>query len=152
MNLSHSGKDLIESGAPEECVKALGVVNEKKAEFAELVKSRENVSNDCKHFEVNPPALAQVETHIAQLQEDINAQETMWNLFEEFNTELEKFRKEDWISFRARYFSFEEFLLKWYEKLRKSEQMNVMTLRLIKDIEKYKVCFCSVSYTNFTPL
>ena len=41
--------------------------------------------------------------------------------------------------YRSKAYMFEEFLSSWYEKL-KSEEPTTMTVRLQKDIDKYKVC------------
>lgn len=41
-------------------------------------------------------------------------------------------------SYRSKAYMFEEFLSSWYEKL-KSEEPTTMTVRLQKDIDKYKV-------------
>lgn len=40
--------------------------------------------------------------------------------------------------YRSKAYMFEEFLSSWYEKL-KSEEPTTMTVRLQKDIDKYKV-------------
>ena len=51
---------------------------------------------DCYHFELESvefPLLDELETDIATF-------ETMWKLYEEFNTDLEELSKQDWISFR----------------------------------------------------
>ena len=42
------------------------------------------------------------------------------------------------LSFRSKTYLFEEFLSSWYEKL-KEREATTMTVRLHKDIEKYKV-------------
>jgi len=41
-------------------------------------------------------------TTAAELRDDLAKFETMWGVFEEFNTGLQELRKEDWISFRYR--------------------------------------------------
>lgn len=47
---------------------------------------------------------------------------------------------------RSKAYLFEEFLSSWYEKL-KSEEPTTMTVRLQKDIDKYKVCITAT--TNY---
>ena len=73
-----------------------------------------------------------------ELREDIEKTEAMWGLFEEFNSGLSSLASEDWISFRSRYYLFEEYLGNWYEKL-KEDEPTIMTVRLQQEIEKYKV-------------
>jgi len=50
-------------------------------------------------------------TTAAELREDLAKFESMWCVFEEFNTGLQELRKEDWISFR--YLSF-YLSINWY--------------------------------------
>jgi len=40
-------------------------------------------------------------TTAAELREDLAKFESMWGVFEEFNSGLQELRKEDWISFRC---------------------------------------------------
>lgn len=54
-------------------------------------------------------------------------------------------------SYRSKAYMFEEFLSSWYEKL-KSEEPTTMTVRLQKDIDKYKVHVTQLNFClhNFT--
>lgn len=61
-------------------------------------------------------------------------------------------------SYRSKAYMFEEFLSSWYEKL-KSEEPTTMTVRLQKDIDKYKVqcnlmliSFCIALHKKIRPL
>lgn len=61
-------------------------------------------------------------------------------------------------SYRSKAYMFEEFLSSWYEKL-KSEEPTTMTVRLQKDIDKYKVqcnlmliSFCIALHIKIRPL
>ena len=89
---------------------------------------------DCEHFDMDCPEFPLAD----ETREDLNKFQAMWGLFEEFNTGLQNLAKEDWISFRSRYYLFEEYLGQWYEKL-KEDEPTTMTVRLIQEIEKYKV-------------
>lgn len=60
--------------------------------------------------------------------------------------------------YRSKAYMFEEFLSSWYEKL-KSEEPTTMTVRLQKDIDKYKVqcnlmliSFCIALHIKIIPL
>jgi dynein heavy chain 2 len=90
--------------------------------------------NDCLHFNMTEP---EFETAL-EVKVDLARYEGMWGLFEEFNNGLQDLAKEDWISFRGRCYMFEEFLGHWYEKL-KNDEPTTMTVRLQKEIDKYKV-------------
>lgn len=75
-----------------------------------------------------------------ELKEDIEQHQGMWSQFEAFDTGLQELAKEDWISFRTRYYTFEEFLTHWFDRIR-SEEKTSMSVRLQKEIDKYKVTF-----------
>ena len=51
---------------------------------------------DCNQFDVEVDGFP----IIAELEEDITQFENMWNLYEEFNLDLETLSNQDWISFR----------------------------------------------------
>ena len=42
----------------------------------------------------------------------------MWSLYEDFQTELTKLTKEDWLSFRGNLHQLEDLAMSWSEKLR----------------------------------
>ena len=50
---------------------------------------------------------------------DIGKIKTVWGIYEEFQTGIKDFAKEDWVSFRSKTYKFEEFLQMWQERLRK---------------------------------
>lgn len=138
----------METGSGDDFRKALALVKEKKGEFEALKKERESTEQDCEHFGIasdaqSPAAgtLLQLRETFAGLEKELAAFEDMWGVYEEWAGAegLEKFAKEDWISFRSRYFGFEEFLLKWIERVRKLGQLNGVTMRILKDAERYKV-------------
>ncbi|EDO38992.1 predicted protein [Nematostella vectensis] len=115
------------------CIAAVTSVKERKAEFVELEETMKKLIFECSHFGVTEPHFPVAD----DLRQDISTTEDMWRLFEEFNTGLEELAKEDWISFRSRTFLFDDFLTGWGENLRTKEP-TVMTVRLQKDVEKYK--------------
>ena len=148
----------METGSGEDFKKALALVKEKKGEFEGLKKERDSTEQDCEHFGLasdskSPAAvtLQQLRETFAALEQELASFEDMWGIYEEWAGAegLEKFAKEDWISFRTRYFGFEEFLLKWIERIRKLGQLNGITMRILKDAERYKVSiiYCTVLIT-----
>lgn len=44
-----------------------------------------------------------------------------------------------WFLYRSKTYLFEEFLLNWHDKLRKMEEHTVMTVKLQREVDKYKV-------------
>ena len=51
---------------------------------------------DCANFGIEEEDFSQLD----DVKLDIEMYESMWQIFEEFNGDIEKLRKEDWISFR----------------------------------------------------
>jgi dynein heavy chain 2 len=47
--------------------------------------------------------------------------------------------KEEWIIFRSKSYKFEEFLHHWQERLKSGGQTTSLTVRLLQEVEKYKV-------------
>ena len=54
---------------------------------------------DCGYFEMECPEFQAA----IELKEDLEKFESMWGVFESFNSELDGLRKEDWISFRCKF-------------------------------------------------
>jgi len=65
--------------------------------------------------------------------------ETTWTQLEEFRKGMKEFEDEDWIIFRAKPYRFEEFLLSWEEKFRAQPSKSDFIIRVLRDIEGYKV-------------
>ncbi|KAK3100036.1 hypothetical protein FSP39_013759 [Pinctada imbricata] len=140
------GDDALD-GDKKKCEEALQVIKDKRQEFAELEKTRETLRTDCEHFGLDLPDFEVAE----QLRADMENMESMWGLYENFNNGLQELAKEDWISFRSKAYMFEEFLSGWYEKL-KSEEPTTMTVRLQKDIDKYKNVLPVLKWVRGEPL
>ncbi|XP_022324921.2 cytoplasmic dynein 2 heavy chain 1-like isoform X2 [Crassostrea virginica] len=140
------GDDALD-GDKKKCEAAVQVIKDKRQEFAELEKTRETLVHDCEHFGMELPDLEVAN----ELKADMSNFESMWGLYEEFNNGLQELAKEDWISFRSKAYMFEEFLSSWYEKL-KSEEPTTMTVRLQKDIDKYKNVLPVLKWVRGEPL
>ncbi|XP_071126281.1 cytoplasmic dynein 2 heavy chain 1-like isoform X2 [Mytilus edulis] len=140
------GDDALD-GDRKKCEAAVKVIKEKKQEWEELEKTKATLLTDCSHFGMEIP-----DFEIANdLKQDMSAFESMWGLYDEFNNGLQELAKEDWISFRAKTYMFEEFLGGWYEKL-KSEETTTMTVKIQKDIDKYKNVLPVLKWVRGEPL
>ncbi|XP_063970614.1 cytoplasmic dynein 2 heavy chain 1 [Lytechinus pictus] len=139
--------EVIESGDKEACLKAVELVKEKKVEFDEMQKTKNSLIFDCKHFELEEPFFS-----IANdLEVDFDQQTTMWTLYEEFSNSLSVLENEDWIVFRSKTYQFDDFLTTWAEKLKSGGpdvEHTVMTVRLTKDIDKYKTVSPLLKYLS----
>ncbi|XP_076467409.1 LOW QUALITY PROTEIN: cytoplasmic dynein 2 heavy chain 1-like [Babylonia areolata] len=134
-------------GDKEACLKAVAVIKDKRQEFAELEETRTKLLSDCQHFDMPDPDFVFVE----EVKMDLEQFEGMWSLFEEFHSGLQALAKEDWISFRSKIYTFEEFLGNWYEKL-KHQETTTMTVRLQKDIDTFKNVLPSLKWVRGEPL
>jgi hypothetical protein len=52
---------------------------------------------------------------------------------------IETISKEEWIVFRSKSYKFEEFLQQWQERLKSGSETTSLTVRLLQEVEKYKV-------------
>ncbi|PAA68244.1 hypothetical protein BOX15_Mlig013490g1 [Macrostomum lignano] len=141
------GRDILDDGDQERCLAAIKVIKEKKEEFSELEKTRESLTSDCEHFQMERPEFPLAE----ELKADLDTVELEWGQFEKFNSGLQDLAKEDWISFRSRYYVFEEFLGQWFDRLREEEPTS-MTVRLQKEIDKYKDVLPVLKWVRGEPL
>ncbi|KAJ8280434.1 hypothetical protein GJAV_G00054510 [Gymnothorax javanicus] len=126
--------DVIESGDQEALQKCVETIKEKKAEFEELENTRRKLIEDCRHFDLVPPDFSLAMETI----KDMERLSEMWSLYEEFQEGFREKAKEDWITFRSKTYIFEEFLFTWHDRLRKLEEHTTMTVKLQKEVDKYK--------------
>ncbi|XP_071846316.1 cytoplasmic dynein 2 heavy chain 1-like isoform X2 [Apostichopus japonicus] len=137
--------ELVESGEKEACKKAVETIKEKKQEFEELDKTRASLISDCQHFQLDDPSFPLAE----EMKADLDQLQVMWLLYEEFSVGMEAIEKEDWIVFRSKTYVFEDFLAQWAERLRADGgDVTVMTVRLTKDIEKYRQIIPILKYIS----
>nr|CAD7453926.1 unnamed protein product [Timema tahoe] len=52
---------------------------------------------------------------------------------------LQSMSQEEWIIFRSKTYKFEEFLSEWQERLKNSSETTLLTVRLLQDLDRYKV-------------
>lgn len=77
-------------------LQAIEFVKEKRQEFAELKETKEKLCTDCENFNLATPNFPQFD----QIEADLQDYQNNWLLYEEFNSALEEFSKEEWITFR----------------------------------------------------
>ncbi|NWH26647.1 DYHC2 protein, partial [Grus americana] len=126
--------DVIETGDQDVLEKSAQIIKEKKKEFDELETMKEKLIEECHHFKLEEPdfSLSKV------VCQDIKSCAKVWALYEEFYQGFQEKAKEDWITFRSKTYLFEEFLFNWHDKMRKMEEHTVMTVKLQKEVDKYK--------------
>ncbi|KAI8925894.1 dynein heavy chain and region D6 of dynein motor-domain-containing protein [Entophlyctis helioformis] len=122
-----------ELGKLETALKAVGFVKERLAEFVELEKSAAQIIVDSGHFGVAPPDFAELD--IAR--EDLQNADEMWAVCEQYIQGLGALRSQDWISFRAKPYQFDEFIAQWNERIR-GRQMDAISSQLLRDLDSYR--------------
>uniref|UniRef100_A0A8C0I8A9 Cytoplasmic dynein 2 heavy chain 1 n=1 Tax=Bubo bubo TaxID=30461 RepID=A0A8C0I8A9_BUBBB len=134
--------DVIEKGGPDVLEKSAQIIKEKKKEFDELETMKEKLIEECHHFKLEEPdfSLSKV------VCQDIKSCAEVWALYEEFHQGFQEKAKEDWITFRSKTYLFEEFLFNWHDKMRKMEEHTVMTVKLQKEVDKYKMIIPLLKY------
>ncbi|CAI5438007.1 unnamed protein product [Caenorhabditis angaria] len=120
-------------GDRDEMIKAIQFIKEKRQQWQELADSREKIIKESGQFGLDPPKLEIID----EIDEDIKLFEDNWLIYEQFNSDLDSLAQEEWIVFRSKTYLFDEFLQKWAEKLKSSNQTH-MSVRLMKDVEHFK--------------
>ncbi|XP_019385809.1 PREDICTED: cytoplasmic dynein 2 heavy chain 1 [Crocodylus porosus] len=136
--------DVIETGHRDMLEKSAQIIKEKKTEFDELEVTKNKLIEDCHHFEIEEPDFSLAKT----VCKDIESCAEVWSLYEEFHQGFQEKAKEDWITFRSKTYLFEEFLFNWHDKLRKMEEHTIMTVKLQKEVDKYKMTLPVLKYVR----
>ncbi|XP_063807614.1 cytoplasmic dynein 2 heavy chain 1 isoform X2 [Pseudophryne corroboree] len=136
--------DIIETGKEDVLEKSAQSIKEKKVEFDELETTKKKIIEDCLHFDMEAPDFSLAD----EIRIDIEGCTRTWSLYEEFYQGFNEKAREDWISFRSKYYSFEEFLLSWHDRLRKMEEHTTMSVKLQTEIDRYKMVVPVLKYVR----
>ncbi|XP_050986096.1 LOW QUALITY PROTEIN: cytoplasmic dynein 2 heavy chain 1 [Labeo rohita] len=138
------GHDIIESGDHETLQRCVQNIRDRRAEFDELENTRKKLMEDCEHFNLSPPEVSLASDTLRDLQECSE----MWELYKEFQQGLDENAEQDWISFRSKTHMFEEFLFAWHDRLRKLEEHSSMSVKLQKEVDRYKAVVPVLKYVR----
>ncbi|XP_029458286.1 cytoplasmic dynein 2 heavy chain 1 [Rhinatrema bivittatum] len=136
--------DIIETGQQETLEKSAQTIKEKRSEFAELEATKNKLIEDHRHFDLEVPDFSMA----GDICRDIESCTKIWSLYEDFYQGFHEKAKEDWITFRSKAYVFEEYLLTWHDKLRKIEEHNTMSVKLQKEVDKYKIVVPVLKYVR----
>uniref|UniRef100_A0A670Y532 Dynein cytoplasmic 2 heavy chain 1 n=1 Tax=Pseudonaja textilis TaxID=8673 RepID=A0A670Y532_PSETE len=136
--------DVIETGHHDVLQRSAEIIKEKKIEFDELEDIKQKLVNDCCHFDLEEPDFSLAN----EVRRDIECCAEVWSLYEQFYEGFQEKANEDWITFRSKTYLFEEFLLNWHEKLRKIEEHTIMTVKLQKEVDQYKLTLPILKYVK----
>ncbi|KAJ3130163.1 Cytoplasmic dynein 2 heavy chain 1 [Nowakowskiella sp. JEL0407] len=116
-------------------IKVVDFVKERAAEFDQIEIVRRAINDDCQHFGIQGIG----EEAVENIKNDLETTKSIWKNYDDFVQELDKFEKEDWISFRGRAHLFEEYLERWFERIRsKSSDLDAVLVYIQKQVDKYK--------------
>ena len=79
-------KDDTMQADPAKIVQGIAFIKEKKAEWDEIVNIKSKIIDDCSHFGIAEPDF----DNFAEVEKDLEKHATMWQMFEDFNSEMEK--------------------------------------------------------------
>ena len=125
-------------------IQGISFIKEKRKEWELLIDTKDKIIQDSSHFGLKEPTFEKME----EIEQDLAKHEEMWGLFDEFNTSMKDMAKEEWIIFRSKSYKFEEFLTQWYQKLQGSKQATTVTVRLLQEIERYKIMLPVLKYVR----
>ena len=137
-------KDDTMQADPAKIVQGIAFIKEKKAEWDEIVNIKSKIIDDCSHFGIAEPDF----DNFAEVEKDLEKHATMWQMFEDFNSEMEEMTKEEWIVFRSKMYKFEDHLTNWSIKIRSQEKATTVTVKLLQEIEKYKQVLPTMKYVR----
>ncbi|XP_053164065.1 cytoplasmic dynein 2 heavy chain 1 isoform X1 [Hemicordylus capensis] len=135
---------IIETGHHDLLQKSAEIIKEKKIEFDDLEDTKQRLINDFCHFELGEPDFSLAD----EVRRDIASCAEVWVLYEQFYGGFQEKANEDWITFRSKTYLFEEFLLNWHDRLRKIEEHTIMTVKLQKEVDKYKMTLPVLKYVR----
>ena len=93
-------------------------VKEMQLSWGELNEKIQRLIGDATHVGKQPPKMEYYEQMKGEIAEAIET----WGLFDEYKAEIEVHAQEEWPTYRKKaYFAFQDFFLKWIERLRQRE-------------------------------
>ncbi|OQS05963.1 dynein heavy chain [Thraustotheca clavata] len=93
-----------------------------KEQLNELIGRSKVLIDNCTTFQMTVPTF----DGVAALEADINKVESNWNLYKDFNNELEVLAKQDWITFRPKMFDLADLGTKWSDLLKTVEHSSIV--------------------------
>lgn len=114
--------------------KILAEIDEWNTELKTLCDTVEEIQRDADAFEMQKPTFGVLD----EAKEEVKEHQSSWSLYAEYTSELNGMTSEAWVAFRARIFSFEDFLQKWAGKLKDGKRDMVFDF-INKEIRKHRL-------------
>ena len=100
----------------------------------ELKEEGERLRQDCEHFSMERPEFPVLD----EVSGDVEATREAWSRIGDFNKEKNELAGRDWILIRGKLYELDDFLAKWDQKVRSSENKDAVAVMLLEQIEEYK--------------
>eukprot|EP00796_Vickermania_ingenoplastis_P008408 gene8408-5889_t len=129
--------DAFKKSKKEEVQKLIAALKDQVNDLDDLKKQSEELEAKCKYFNVPKPNF----NALSRTSKDVEKASEMWALYDGFNEELDIIRKEDWLTFRAHTYQFNDFCKDWKSKAKKTdskEKENVVSDYLVSLIDGWE--------------
>lgn len=113
--------------------KILSEISDWKEELAHLSDMATTLVKDIEHFEMPKPDFSILE----DTKKEIEQHASGWSLYDEYNNGLSVMTSEAWVAFRAKIFTFEDFLVAWVKKL-KGRPKDIVYEYIVKELKAHK--------------
>ena len=108
----------------EEAMETNDMMKELRQQWNDLGSRIVKTTRDCEHFQKPKPEF----TFYDRMKDELEMQNESWGMFEEFKTELDEMGKEEWLTYRKKeFFAFQDFFLKWSDKVKAAANKTVVT-------------------------
>jgi dynein heavy chain 2, cytosolic len=112
---------------------AIRFIKDQAAELANLNNVKQQLIADYNHFGSVCPEFSLIN----EIEGEIQASQGIWLLCEEYTRGLEDIAKQDWISFRGKIGSLEDYFILWNDRIG-SRKIDTIATHIIKDMDSYR--------------
>lgn len=126
----------------EEAKELAAKMKEWKANWQVLEGKISELSKDCAHFDVKESDIPTLDVLRAEMAEE----EAGWQLYDEYQTSVESYENEDWLSTRGKLFNFQDFVGAWVEKIKKNGSKDAISKHISSQMEGFKNLWPNLKY------
>jgi dynein heavy chain 2 len=105
-------------------------------EMSRIKQSSVELVQQAQQFDISDAA-QQFEL-LEKTEAEINQQQESWNFYTAYRTELDSMANENWLNFRVKISSFDDFCLNWSKKLKNKNSRDIVFNLLAGEIKLYK--------------
>ncbi|XP_050308266.1 cytoplasmic dynein 2 heavy chain 1-like [Anthonomus grandis grandis] len=108
-------------------------IKTKRKEWSVIVEKRNCLNLNYDKFSLEKPDIAIAE----EVEKALKEEEESWKLFEEFNTDFEKYGSQYWIVFRKKHYELEDFINSWEDKFTIKPKPDYAPV-ILQELQNYK--------------